>query len=256
MTWGFVAGAAGAVIGSAISSDASRSAANTQADAAKHASDQAQAQYEQNRADYAPWREAGAGALGQLTTGTAPGGDFSRDFTLADFQQDPGYAFRQQQGQRGVEASAAARGGLLNGGTLKALDRYNQDYASGEYQNAYNRFNNDRTQRFNRLASIAGLGQTATRDVAQQGMQATQMQGDYGTQAANARASGYIGQANAINQGIGTLGNWWQQSQYMNRGNGNSGWQLGGPNGTNDAGLMSNSGNSMDWWLRNGTAGD
>lgn len=197
-----------AVVGAAVSSDASRRAANTQADAARQANDTSNAQYYQNREDMAPWRAAGAGALSQLTAGTGAGGDFNRDFTLADFQQDPGYAFRQQQGMRGVEASAAARGGALSGGALKALDRYNQDYASGEFQNAYNRFNNDRTQRFNRLASIAGLGQTATRDVANMGTQNAQQIGNNVMQAANARASGYVGGANAINSGMQTLGNW------------------------------------------------
>lgn len=209
-----------AVVGAAVSSDASRRASNTQADTARQANDTSQAQFEQNRADMAPWRAAGETALGQLTSGTGAGGDFNRNFTLADFQQDPGYAFRQQQGQRGLEASAAARGGLLNGGTLKALDRYNQDYASGEFQNAYNRFNNDRTQRFNRLASIAGLGQTATRDVANMGTQNAQQIGNNMMQAGNARASGYVGQANAVNSGLQTLGNWAMYRSMQPSGNG------------------------------------
>ena len=49
---------------------------------------------------------------------------------MSDFTRDPGYQFRQQEGQRGVENSAAARGGILSGGALKAISRYNQDFAS------------------------------------------------------------------------------------------------------------------------------
>lgn len=207
--------AGSAVVGAAVSSDASRRASNTQADAANQANATNNAQYGQSRADLAPWRAAGETALGQLSAGTATGGDLNRNFTLADFQQDPGYQFRQQQGMRGIEDSAAARGGLLNGGTLKALDRYNQDYASGEFSNAYNRFNNDNTQRFNRLSSIAGTGQTATRDVANLGASNAQQIGGNTLQAGNARASGYVGQANAINGGLQNLGNWYQQQQYM-----------------------------------------
>lgn len=245
-----------AVIGSAVSANASRSASNTQADSARDSNATARAQFEQNRIDSAPWRAAGETALGQLSAGTATGADFNRDFTLADFNRDPGYQFRLDQGQQGLERSAAARGGALGGGALKALSRYGQDYASGEYNNAYNRFNNDRTQRFNRLSSIAGTGQTATRDVANQGTALATQIGENNMQAANARASGYIGRSNAINDGIGTLGNWWQ-GQKDGRGSGlGSGWQFGGPNGTNDAGLLSNSGNSMDWFLRNGTSAD
>lgn len=139
--------------------------------------------------------------------GTQPGGsqagDYMRDFTLADFTRDPGYQFRMDEGARGVEASAAARGGALSGGALKALDRYNQGFASTEYGNAYNRFNADRDRRFNRLSAVAGIGQTASRDVAQMGTDAANRRGEYGMQGANARASGYVGMANAANQGVG-----------------------------------------------------
>lgn len=211
MPWTAAAIVGGAVIGGI----ASNSAADTQADAANHASDVSQAQFEQNRTDMAPWRAAGETALGQMTTGTADGGEFNRDFSLADFQKDPGYQFRMDQGQSALERSAAARGGLMNGGTLKALDRYGQDYASGEYNNAYNRFNNDRTQRFNRLASIAGTGQTATRDVANQGTALATQLGNNTMQAANARASGYVGGANAVSSGLQSLGNWYQQNQMQ-----------------------------------------
>jgi hypothetical protein len=208
---------ASAVIGGVVASDSSRRAANAQKDAANKASQTELEQYYQNREDMQPWREAGAGALGQLTAGTAAGGDFNRDFTLADFTKDPGYDFRQQQGQRGVEASAAARGGLLNGGTLKALTRYNQDYASGEYQNAYNRFNNDRTQRFNRLASLAGVGQTATRDVAQMGSNTASNVAGNIIGAGNAQASSYVGQGNAISGAANTLGNFAMNKYYMSQ---------------------------------------
>ena len=208
--------AAAAVVGAGIGYSATTKAANTQADAANRATDISNQQFSQNRADMAPWRAAGETALGQLSAGTADGGEFNRNFTLADFQKDPGYQFRMDQGQSALEHSAAARGGLLNGGTLKAMNRYGQDYASGEFQNAYNRYNNDTTQRFNRLASLAGVGQTATRDVANMGMQNATQVGNNMMSAANARASGYMGQANAIGSGINTLGNWYQQNNAMN----------------------------------------
>ena len=206
-----------AVIGGVVASNSASKAANAQRDAANLASQTELEQYYQNREDMQPWREAGQGALGQMTAGTVPGGDFNRDFTLADFTKDPGYDFRLQQGQRGVEASAAARGGILSGAALKGLTRYNQDYASGEYQNAYNRFNNDRTQRFNRLASLAGVGQTATRDVAQQGAQVASNVGNNIIGAGNAQASSYVGQGNAISGAANTLGNFAMNKYYMSQ---------------------------------------
>jgi len=67
-----------------------------------------------------------------------------RDFSLKDFKVDPGYAFRQQQGNLGIERSGAARGMQLSGATMKALQKYNQNLASEEYGNAFNRFNINR----------------------------------------------------------------------------------------------------------------
>lgn len=178
-------------------------AANTALQLAQNA--EAKRQYDLGRADLAPYRDAGYTALGQLGTGTQTGGDFNRSFGLADFVKDPGYAFRQQEGQRGVEASAAARGGILSGGALKALSRYNQDYASGEYGAAYGRFNNDMTSRYNRLAGLAQTGQTATNSGIASGNALTgQLQtgvnniSGNNNAAANARASSYVNTGNAI----------------------------------------------------------
>lgn len=220
----FVAVAIGgaAVIGagaSILSGNAAASAqnnatqANTQLQLAQN--EEAKRQYDQNRTDLTPYRDAGYGALGQLTSGTQAGGEFNRPFTLADFNKDPGYDFRQQQGEQGVEHSAAARGGVLSGGALKALTRYNQDFASNEYGAAYNRFNNDTTTRFNRLSSIAGTGQTATNSGIAAGNELTgQLQtgvtsiANQNNAAANARASSYVNTGNAIGNAAGQVGNY------------------------------------------------
>lgn len=203
-----------AVVGAAASTAASSKAAKAQTGAAKRASDTELQMFERNAEMQAPWREAGEGALKDLSAGTAAGGDYMRDFTAADFQRDPGYQFRMDEGMRGVEASAAARGGALSGGALKDISRFGQDFASGEFSNAYNRFNADRDRRFGRLSQLAGIGQTATGQIANQGANAAANIGNYQTQAGNARASGYVGAANALNQGIGTIGNWYQQQAF------------------------------------------
>lgn len=217
---------AAAVVGSAVVGGiASSSAADAQTDATNNASaTQLQAQresnalqekmYDQNRADMQPWRDAGMGALSQLSTGLQQGGEFNRNFTAADFQADPGYAFRQSEGQKAIDNSAAARGSSLSGATLKALSRYGQDYASNEYQNAYNRFNNDMSTRYNRLAGVAGTGQTATQQIGAYGQNTANniSNGTISTannvanntiSAGNARASGYVGMANSLSNGVG-----------------------------------------------------
>jgi hypothetical protein len=203
-----------AIVGGIVQSSAAGKAADAQQYAADRASETELQMYNQTRDDQAPYREQGYKSLSQLGAGTANGGDFNRDFTLKDFVKDPGYQFRLDQGTRQLQGSAAARGGLLNGGTLKALDRYNQDYSSGEYSNAYSRFNNDRTTRFNRLASLAGVGQTSLQQTGQIGQQTANNISNNQLESGNARASGYIGTGNAISGGIQTLGNYYLQRQY------------------------------------------
>ena len=71
-------------------------------------------------------------------------GGVSRDFSLSDFQTDPGYQFRMQQGMDALQNSAAARGGLMGGDTGRALAEYGQNFASNEFQNAFNRYQQNR----------------------------------------------------------------------------------------------------------------
>jgi hypothetical protein len=217
MSWVATAVVASSVVGGITSSRASGQAARAQRDAAQQASDTELRMFEQNREDQAPYREAGYTALGQIGAGTAPGADFNRDFSMADFEADPGYQFRRDEGAQAIERSAAARGGLLSGGTGKALTRYGQDVASQEYSNAYSRFNADRTQRFNRLASIAGVGQTSVNQTGAQGAQVAANVGNNITGAGNATAAGYIGRANAVNDTASTLGNFYLQNQFLKR---------------------------------------
>lgn len=149
-----------------------------------------------------PWVTAGTGALGALTQGLAPGGDFTRSFGMQDFQTDPGYQFRQAEGEKAINRAAAARGGFDSGATLKALNRYNQDYAAGEYNNAYNRFTQQQGNVYNRLSNVAGLGQSSTNQLnnTSTGLLTGQGNANAASQIAstNARTSGYTGAANAI----------------------------------------------------------
>lgn len=202
-----VIGAGAGLAGGIIQGNAASSAADKQSAAADRATQVQKGMYDQTRADQEPWRAAGAQALSGLSNP-----DFQRDFTQADFQKDPGYDFRMQQGQQALERSAAARGNVNSGGTMKALSRYGQDYASNEYGNAYNRFNADRDRRFNRLSSVAGVGQTANAQVGAAGqnyagqagsnmMGAASAQGAAGMAGAQGWANGLSGIANQANQG-------------------------------------------------------
>jgi hypothetical protein len=204
-----VVGGVGSYLGGKEQADAARAAANTSADAARYQTDVQRQMYDLTRSDQAPWREAGANALTQLTSGTVPGGDLVRSFTASDYEADPGYAFRQSEGLKAIERSAAARGGALSGGTMRGIERFGQGLASEEYGNAFNRYQTNQSNRFNRLASIAGLGQTATSATGAAGSNYANAitgisnanatnQGNAFLAAGNARASGYAGIGNSI----------------------------------------------------------
>lgn len=117
--------------------------------------------YEEGVARQQPFYQAGVNALPQYVSGIQEGGELVRGFTPADFTADPGYAFRLSEGQKGLERTAAARGGLISGAALKAAGRYGQEMASQEFGNAYNRFRDTQGLRRNALAGLAGYGPTA-----------------------------------------------------------------------------------------------
>ncbi len=108
-----------------------------------------------------PYAQAGSTAADVLNRGVAEGGDFNRMPTAADIQIDPGYAFREQQAELAFQRSAAAHGGVDNGGYLRDLNTFSQGNASQEFQNAYDRFQNSTKNRFNNVFSVAGQGKDA-----------------------------------------------------------------------------------------------
>ena len=204
---------AAAVVGSSlIGSSASKKAASTQADAANRAADLQMQQFERQVELQEPWRQAGITALNKLT----PLATEYTPFGMDQFQQDPGYAFRMSEGMKALERSAAARGGLLSGGMLRGAQRYGQDLASQEYMNAFNRYQAERNARLNPLQSLAGVGQTATNQLGQAGQAMASNVGQALGAAAQARASGYIGGANALSQGLGTYLNYQQGQNFLN----------------------------------------
>jgi hypothetical protein len=143
-------------------------------------------------------------------------GRYARDFSMADFQQDPGYAFRMSEGLKALDRQAAARGGLISGAALRGAQRYGQEAASQEYTNAFNRYQVNRANQLQPLQSLMGSSQTAANTLGQAAGQYAQGAGEAYMGAGNARASGYIGRANALagalEQGVGS----YQGQQFLN----------------------------------------
>ena len=170
-------GAAGSIGAGFASSSAIRDAADDSTAAQLY-------MYDQTRKDQAPYRKAGRGAVNELSKMFLDG-DYS------GFETSPGYDFRMAEGEKALERAAASRGMLASGPQLKALTRYGQDYASNEF-NTY----------ANRLASLAGLGQTATQATGSAGMSAAGTIGRNALLAGAARGSSYANAASSVNQGI------------------------------------------------------
>jgi hypothetical protein len=202
-----------AILGSAaLGALSSNRAASTQANAANRAADLQNAQYQQTRQDQMPWMQAGQTALNALV----PLATNYQKFGMDQFQQDPGYAFRLSEGQKALDRSAAARGGLISGGALKAATRYGQDMASQEYTNAFNRYQAERQAQLNPLQSLAGVGQTTAQNLGAMGAANAGAVGNYLTGGAAASAAGTVGMANAVNSGLGTYLNYNQGNNLVN----------------------------------------
>lgn len=209
MTW-----VATAIVGSAlIGGYASSRASNTQAQAAQQGIDAQERMFNRQVELQEPFRRAGEEALNKLI----PLSSNYKPFGMDQFTQDPGYAFRLSEGMKSLDRTAAARGGLLSGATLKGAQRFGQDLASQEYQNAFNRYQVERNAQLNPLQSLAGVGQTATNTLTgAAGQMGQNLATGYGN-VANARASGYVGATNALTSALGTGLNYMQNQQLIGR---------------------------------------
>lgn len=178
----------GAVIGAGASIISGNKAANAQTKAAQLGVDEQRRESEQARTDLAPWRTAGGGALDVLSrvyglNGQAP--------DQSAFTASPGYNFRFNEGIRGIDRGAAARGLLHSGAGVKAEENFGQGLASQEFGNWSNT-----------LQGIAGMGQGAANATVQSGQNAANNITQAYGQAGNARASSYLTTGSAINSGI------------------------------------------------------
>jgi len=221
-------GAASAIGGGMIASSGAKKAARTQERAAQDATAAQERMFQRQTELQEPFRQGGLTAQQEIMQLLGIGGDktaagygsMAKSFGTDQFQQDPGYAFRQAEGMKALERSAAARGNLLSGSTLKGVQRFGQDLASQEYQNAFNRFQVERSARLNPLQSLMGSGQSATNVLTGAAGQMGQNQASNIYNAGAARASGYVGQANALNTALGQVGgiatNYPMQNAMMN----------------------------------------
>ena len=165
--------------------------------------------WEKQQADYKPYLEQGTYGINTLGALMRPNAD-----TSAILKNDPSYQFRLKQGQQALDRSSAARGMGYSGAQMKAAQDYGQGMASTEFGNYYNR-----------LAGLSQGGQQAAGSMANAGSQYASNAGNTFAnlsnaqtgilgQQANARASGYAANANALTGGLNSLTNLYGMSKY------------------------------------------
>ena len=230
MTWYAVGTIGAAAIGSLSGSSAKKGKQKAKKRAMLHE----QKLYDQRIENTERYRKGGNIAQDQLNA-MMQTGDFSRRFSMDDFEKDPGYDFRLQEGEKSLERGAAARGGLLSGAAMKAMERYGQDYGSQEYGKARSRFNEDRATRYNKLMGQVNTGLQGTamlnKASGQFGARGSQLLQQRGADSADAT----MNTGNMLMQGIGMLAN--------NR-----------SSGRNSGGWTDKSG--TNWWDSSGAATD
>jgi hypothetical protein len=202
MPWSFIVPAAASLFGASQQADATQNAANITGAATDRAVQLQNEQYQQMRADQAPYRAAGQTALNALI----PLATNYQKFGADQFQQDPGYQFRLSEGQRSMAHSAGNRGGLVSGTSLKAMQDYAQNSASNEYTNAFNRYQSERNAQLQPLQSLAGVGQSSTNFTNAAGANNANTVGNaLISQAGNAANAGMIG-SNAYGNAFSSIG--------------------------------------------------
>jgi hypothetical protein len=193
-------GAGASIIGGKQSAKAAKDAAKEQSKATKATIAQQERALERQIGLQEPFRQTGVNALADYGTASQ-----YTPFGMEQFEADPGYSFRMSEGLKALERSAASRGILSSGQTLKDITWFGQDAASQEYQNAFQRYLTERQARLQPLEYRIGLGQAAASGQAANVGSTASTVGGLTTSLGNIRSAGIMGQANAYNNMLGDI---------------------------------------------------
>ena len=212
--------AAATVASALIGANASKQAASTAASTANNSAQVQQNMFNTVNAQQAPYRQAGYTALNQLGTGTAPGGQSTHTFTTSDLNSSlaPNYQWQLNTGEQALLNQQNLTGGVNSGNTGTALNNWAQNFAGNAYQNAFNNYQTQQTNIFNRLASIANLGQTANQTTAQNAAAMGPSIGNTMVAGGQARAAGISGVGSALGGGLQNAAMYYALPQLMKRG--------------------------------------
>ena len=211
MTWVAVAIGGAAVVGAV----ASNSAASKQSDAQKQAAATQQGMFNTIQGQNQPFIQAGYGATSRLTdllgtsgnTGADGYGSLTSSFSPSDYlaNKDPGYDFQLKTGAQATRNADTPGVGSLSGAALKDLMGFNQNMAATGYQNAFNRYQTQQNNTFQRLHDIAGLGQASANNTSAAGTSLGSGIAQAGAAAGASQASGVLGAGQSLSSGANSL---------------------------------------------------
>lgn len=206
-----------ALLGAGASAYGANKAASAQKKAAMQAGALQKQQYEQTRADLAPYRTTGGNALSAYASLHGLNGQDAYNSALSNYTESPFLSTLINRARDSVESSRAARGGLFSGGTAQAIGDRTGELYLGDFNNY-----------LSRLGGMADNGQNAAAQTGQFGANAAAGQANSLMAAGNARANGAINTANSFNNLLGQLGGAYGASQGGAFGGSGGGGQWGG----------------------------
>jgi len=127
--------------------------------------------------------------------------------TIVDPVTKASYQMGLDQGVKGINNMAGARGGRNSGATLKALTRFGTDYTGGQAAGSQARYVNDQTNTYNRYAGLSGTGQVATQATSAAGQNAANTISGLTSSLGNARGASAISSGNAWSGALGNIAN-------------------------------------------------
>jgi len=260
-----------ALVGGVASAVGSSSSANTQASAQNNATAEQQGMFDTINGQEQPFMQAGYGATSSLqqllgltggtsSTGGLPNGYLTQtmspfSFNPSSITSSPGYQFSQTQGIQQTQNGLAPNVGALSGPALQAMTNYATGNAEQYYNNYYNQaattyntnlnsLTSQQNNIFNRLSSIAGLGQSAASNVGNSGTQLGTGIAQSTAAAGASEAAGTVGVSNAVGSAASGASNGYALSSILNN-NSASGTAAGSEfNGTAQGTLLSGVGGS------------
>ncbi len=207
--------------GSSMQANASEDAANMQANAARDGQVQQQKNIDQQIALQKPWTDAGTTAIGQIQAGNQPGGQFQKQFTLADAQNSPIEKAALEAGTTAINNAAAAGGTQLSTNNIQNLGKFAANEAANYENQAFNQWLLNNQFGLNSLQSQAQIGQTATNAQANALSNFGANQTNLTLGGANSLAAGRVGAANAYGAGMNNTA---QQMNTLGNIFGNNNW--------------------------------